>query len=98
MKKKIFKIVSTILSIALITQFCPQTGSKASADSTIEVTVQYGQTEARTILNMINELRTGNDAWYWNSDNSTKTDCTGLQPLTYDYELEKQKKYIVLKK
>lgn len=89
MKKKIFKIVSTILSIALITQFCPQTGSKASADSTIEVTVQYGQTEARTILNMINELRTGNDAWYWNADDSTKTNCTDLQPLTYDYDLEK---------
>lgn len=63
------------------------------ADDTvgITITVKYGQTEARTILNMINEMRASStDAWYWNSDNTTKTDLTGkLSPLQYDYDLEK---------
>ncbi len=45
--------------------------------------------EARSMLSMINDFRVGNDTWYWNSDNKTKTVCSGLQPLTYDYELEK---------
>lgn len=45
--------------------------------------------EARTMLSLINDFRSGNDAWYWNSDNTTKTMCTDLGTLTYDYELEK---------
>ena len=65
----------------------------ASTQKTITITsnqVQYGQSEARTILNMINEMRTSStDAWYWNSDNETKTYCTDLKPLVYDYTLEK---------
>ncbi|MCD7765376.1 MAG: CAP domain-containing protein [Lachnospiraceae bacterium] len=40
------------------------------------------------MLDMINSLRTGSDAWYWNSDNTTKTVCSGLSELTYDYDLE----------
>ena len=55
----------------------------------VYVTVTYGQTEARNMLSMINDFRTGNDAWYWNSDNTTKTVFTNLQPLVYDYDLEK---------
>ena len=50
--------------------------------------------EARKMLSMINAFRTGNDAWYWNSDNSTKTVYNTsadnkVEPLTYDYQLEK---------
>ena len=55
----------------------------------VNVTVTYGQTEARTILEMINEFRTGEDAWYWNSDDETKTVLKDLDPLVYDYDLEK---------
>ncbi|MCD7842558.1 MAG: CAP domain-containing protein [Lachnospiraceae bacterium] len=52
------------------------------------VTVTYGQTEARSMLDMINSLRTGDDAWYWNESNSAKIVCSGLSELTYDYDLE----------
>ena len=39
---------------------------------------------------MINEMRTSStDAWYWKQDDTTKTYCTNLQPLQYDYDLEK---------
>lgn len=89
MKKRICKIVSVIMSLALLTQCYPGAVSRVSASSNVKITVQYGQTEARSILAMINELRTGSDAWYWNEDNTTKTDCTGIKPLVYDYELEK---------
>ncbi len=55
----------------------------------VDVSVTYGQSEARTMLDMVNDFRTGDDAWYWNSDDSTKTVCTGLSELTYDYDLER---------
>lgn len=48
----------------------------------------YHQSEARSILDMINSLRTGANAWYWNADNTTKTTLGNLAPLKYDYELE----------
>ena len=61
-----------------------------TATTPVRISVQYGQTEARTILNMINEMRTSStDAWYWKQDDTTKTYCTNLQPLQYDYDLEK---------
>lgn len=44
--------------------------------------------EARSMLNLINEFRTGGDAWYWNKDNVTWTTVTGLKKLQYDLELE----------
>ena len=61
-----------------------------TATTPVSISVQYGQTEARTILYMINEMRTSStDAWYWKQDDTTKTYCTNLQPLQYDYDLEK---------
>ena len=53
------------------------------------ITVKYGQSEARSTLAMINGLRTGGDAWYWNEDNSTKTVCNDLKEYSYNYTLEK---------
>ena len=63
-------------------------------DSNIDVTIvqgQYRQTEARKMLAMINEFRTGNNAWYWNEDDETKTTYAPntLGTLRYDYTLEK---------
>ena len=44
--------------------------------------------EARSMLQMINNFRTGGNAWYWNKDNTTYTVKTGLGRLQYDSELE----------
>ncbi|MCD8023264.1 MAG: CAP domain-containing protein [Lachnospiraceae bacterium] len=55
----------------------------------VDIDVTYGQTAARSMLDMINALRTGDDAWYWSSDDTTKVVCSGLSELTYSYELEK---------
>ena len=60
----------------------------ALANIVVEEEVQYGQTEARTMLDMINSFRTGSEAWYWNSDDTEKIYAEGLQPLEYDKQLE----------
>ncbi len=62
----------------------------AAENVTVNISAQYGQSEARTILDMINDMRTSStDAWYWNEDNTTKTVCSNLSKLTYDYDLER---------
>ncbi|MCD7735722.1 MAG: CAP domain-containing protein [Lachnospiraceae bacterium] len=55
----------------------------------MKVSVQYRQTAARKMLDMINEFRTGDDAWYWNSSDTSKITLKDLDKLTYDYNLEK---------
>ncbi len=56
---------------------------------TVSYSVTYHQSEARSMLDMVNEFRTGEDAWVWNADSSAKTEAAGtLGELTYDYELE----------
>ncbi len=56
---------------------------------TLRIKAKGMQSEARKQLEMINSFRTGNDAWYWNEDNTTKTEMKDLSALTYDYDLEK---------
>ena len=51
--------------------------------------VQYGQTEARSMLSEINMFRTSGSAWAWDPSNSTRVEYGYLDPLTYDYGLER---------
>lgn len=91
MEKKVKQIIGIIM-IAFILLINTENIIKVSGDTNtydIVVDVKYGQTEARTMLEKVNAFRLGSDAWYWNSDNSTKTICTGLKSLSYDYKLEK---------
>ena len=55
----------------------------------VQYDVTYDQSEARTMLDMVNDFRTGGDAWYWDESDTNQVQVSGLQPLTYDYELEK---------
>ncbi|MCD7882271.1 MAG: CAP domain-containing protein, partial [Lachnospiraceae bacterium] len=88
MKKGFLSFLFAIAAILLIV--CPSGTILAEADTTtISYNVTYRQSDARSMLTMINEFRTGSEAWYWNSDNTTKTTCTDLSALTYDYTLEK---------
>ncbi len=85
------RILSVIMSaVMLVTMLCG-VGTTAFAQDTVgvNITVTYSQTEGRKLLSKINKLRTGDDAWYWNSDNKTKTVLTDLKKLKYDYALEK---------
>lgn len=83
------RILHHTLVLAMAMAFLLSLTSVAYA-ANVQVAIRYGQTDARTILKMINDFRTDPDtAWYWNEDNKTKTKCTGLKPLKYDYDLER---------
>lgn len=72
--KKLLHFTS-ILFCTLLLCFCiaPQT-VKASSTTTVGIDLQYGQTEARKMLQMINAFRTSpSDAWFWQEDNVNKT-------------------------
>ncbi len=87
--KKSYAFLLWFYGILLCLIFLPLT-VKASGDTiTMHMAGQYQQTQARKMLDMVNEFRTGSDAWYWNQDNATKSVKTNLSPLVYDYELEK---------
>ena len=86
------KATSKLLLFFFCMSFFVMVPGKANAAEIIPVniSVKYGQTEARKIFNMINEMRTSStDAWYWNEDDTTKTTCNALSELAYDYDLER---------
>lgn len=89
MKKTYRSIFTVTVMVVMLMLFCFSSKAADSNMQTVKYYVTYGQTDARTMLSMINDFRTGDDAWYWNSDNKTKTVCKNLGELTYDYELEK---------
>lgn len=53
----------------------------------VPVTVKYGQTEARKMLDLVNNFRTSGSAWYWESESTKKTNIK-KPALKYDYGLE----------
>lgn len=90
MKQKLRKTAALLLTMLMCVCLIPaDVLADSSATQTVGVDVTYGQTDARTMFAMINDFRTGKDAWAWNSDNTEKVSYTGLSKLTYDYELEK---------
>lgn len=79
-------IVSLFMMLAVI---WPQaTNVKAANNLTqVQINVKFNQSEARSMLPMINNFRAGN-WWIWNGD-GTKYYGKGLPALKYDYNLEK---------
>lgn len=82
------RLMAFVLVIAMALSMNMTVFAAGSDTVLVGVVGEFGQTEARTMLDMVNEFRTGNDAWYWNQDNTTKTTLTDLNELTYDYDLE----------
>lgn len=89
MRKKFRSLFVSVAVAVMLILFCISSSAADSNTETVRYNVSYGQTEARSMLSMINDFRRGGDAWYWNSDNKSKTVCKNLSELTYDYELEK---------
>ena len=54
----------------------------------VQIPLQYHQSEARKVFDMINDFRTNTDAWYWNEGDTAKVPVRGLKKLVYDYALE----------
>lgn len=90
-------VCAICLALLLTVSLLPfGTAVSAEGTTTLYVDVEYGQTEARSMLAMINEFRTDSEggAWYWNNDDTTKTVFNtegnpSLEPLVYSYELER---------
>lgn len=82
------RLICGALAVALaatMTVLPARPAEAATADYQIPIT--YGQTEARSMLAMINDFR-ASDAKCWNEDDTAQV-AVGKQPaLTYDYALE----------
>lgn len=72
--------------VFLVVLFFSNSISAASVKS-FTMTYEVDNQIAREMLPMINEWRTGGEAWYWN-ENNTKYNCGKLSAYTYDYNLE----------
>ena len=88
MRNGLKKVGAFFLVAALSLSMGSAKVSAAGSTVNVKLDVQYGQAEARTITDMVNEFRTGSEAWYWNEDDATKTVCSNLGTLTYDKTLE----------
>ena len=80
------KLISIFLSLVMALSVFSCMGMNVYAATS--TTVKFEQSNARTVLNMINSFRSSGDTWYWNSNNTAKTYVT-CSPLQYDYTLEK---------
>ena len=85
------RLLACFLAIAIvICGVLPGTARILAADTTTYTTnVTYGQTQFRTMLSLINDFRTGGNAWVWDASDTEKESVTGLEALTYDYGLER---------
>lgn len=75
------KIFSFVLSIVMIMSIFAVSSQSFAAEYTPD-------SEAKSMLTLINNFRTGSDAWYWNKENTSKVQLNGLAALEYDVNLE----------
>lgn len=86
MKKRLFGMIAALLALAVMLP----AGAYAAGDaqtSEILISPTFGQTEARSMLDMINAFRTGDEAFYWNQSDTETVSSKG-EPLAYSYALE----------
>lgn len=92
MKKTKLRLLLLLLFIGglIILPQKTKAAEKAADIIPVNISVKYGQTEARTIFDMINEMRTNPyDMWCWDAYDNEKIPCPNLEELKYDYDLER---------
>ena len=82
--------LSFLLAMVMVLSVMPGSAWAAGTEGrrSVEIQAVFHQESARSMLAMINEFRTGPEAWEWNADNTEKIWHSGLQELKYDYHLE----------
>lgn len=87
--KRRTKLLHSLFVTAVVFIFMMIPAVPVFAADTVElrVTVNYKQSEARKQLDLINSVRTGGGAWYYN-EYGGKYWCGALPALKYDYQLE----------
>ena len=83
MRKTIYSFI-----LFLILFFVFSGSVKAAGNKTFSVPMDVEQTSCRDMLESVNSFRTGSEAWYFDTDNTTKVYVNGAQKLTWDYNLE----------
>lgn len=85
-KRIIAFLMAVILSMGML---LTETMTAEAAVQTVPIVLTYGQSEARSMLAMINGFRTSEtEAWAYN-ESGEKVPYSGLDVLSYDYELER---------
>ncbi|MBQ7637440.1 MAG: CAP domain-containing protein [Clostridia bacterium] len=85
------KTISVLLSfILLVSSFTLGALPVFAEDDVYDAVINaaYEQTTARAMLDLVNELRLPENAWYWDETDTNKVYLSNLSPLSYDYELE----------
>ena len=84
MKRAFAVLFALVMAVTIL-----PTGAYAGPVYEADVAVRYGQSEARGMLELVNGLRLGDDAWYWDETNTEMVRQEGLKAFVYDYDLEK---------
>ena len=88
-KRNILKRLIVFVLVFALLPFGRVAQVQAADIRSVNIHVRYGQSEARTLLGMINSIRQNtNDSWYWKPGSSEKEQLNNLRPLVYDYGLE----------
>ena len=82
------KVISLLLAVILMLSISMPIMAANSTNEDITIIVTYDQTGARTLLGKVNDLRTGNSAWYYKKQGSNELVYSQVSALTYDYSLE----------
>ena len=77
-----------VLLAVVMSLGCGVTVSAASTRFNVQMDVTYRQSEAREMLGLVNDFRTGDEAWYWSGPSSTNKETPELDAYVYDYTLE----------
>jgi uncharacterized protein YkwD len=88
MKNRFRSIAAALLTLALLLS-CAVPSALAGDEVSVEVSAKFLYDEARSMLGLVNDFRTGDEAYYLDKDNQTRVSAAGLKELSYDYNLEK---------
>ena len=84
-----FRSLFSALLVLVLLLSCAVNAAQAGDGVTVDVSAKFLYSEARSMLDLINNFRTGSDAYYVDKDNKTQVQVKGLKKLQYDYNLEK---------
>ena len=82
------RLTALVLTLVLVLA-CGMNTVKAATTLQVEVKGTFLYADARKMLSMMNNLRSGKNAWYLAEDNKTRKLEKNLPKLEYDYNLEK---------
>ncbi len=87
--KNIIRLSAVLLAVLTLASCFIFNVSAYEKDIKVQIETQLQQTEADKALDLVNDFRCGNEAWYWNESDTQKVTCGNIEKLQYDSLLEK---------